>query len=75
MVYLNKEPYKNTLQLTDPGEYTVIFYDKAGNATTQSFEIIYQMDGMAIVAVVLGGALVVAGLVFFIITRRKFTIR
>lgn len=75
VVYLNKEPYKNTLQLTDPGEYTVIFYDKAGNATTQSFEIIYQMDGMAIVAVVLGGALVVAGLVFFIITRRKFTIR
>ena len=75
VVYLNKEPYKNTLQLTDPGKYTVIFYDKAGNATTQSFEIIYQMDGMAILAVVLGGALVVAGLVFFIITRKKFTIR
>lgn len=74
-VTLDGKPYKKTLELTEPGKYTVTFYDKAGNTTTQSFEIIYRMDGMAILAVTLGGALIVAGIVFFIITRRKFTIR
>ncbi len=69
------ETIKKTLELTDAGKYYVTVYDKAGNSFSQTFDIIYQMNGMAIVAVVLGGALIVAGLVFFIITRKKFNIR
>lgn len=74
-VYRNTKPYKKTLELTEAGEYGIIVYDKAGNSSTMEFEIIYQMDTMAIVAVILAGALVVAGIVFFIITRKKFSIR
>lgn len=74
-VYRNTKPYKKTLELTEAGEYGIIVYDKAGNSSTLEFEIIYQMDTMAIVAVILAGALVVAGIVFFIITRKKFSIR
>ena len=74
-VYLDRKPYKKTLELTEAGKYGIIVYDKAGNSSTQEFEIIYKMDTMAIVAVILAGALVVGGIVFFIITRKKFNIR
>ena len=50
-------------------------YGKAGNSFSQIFEIIYQMNTMAIVAAILGGVLIIAGVVFFIITRKKFNIR
>lgn len=69
------DPIRKSLELTDAGKYYVTVYDKAGNSFSQTFEIIYQMNAMAIVAVILGGALIVAGVVFFIITRKKFNIR
>ena len=68
-------PVKKSLELTDAGKYYVTVYDKAGNSFSQTFDIIYQMNSMAIVAAVLGGALIIAGVVFFIITRKKFNIR
>lgn len=74
-IILNDNPAKKSLELTEAGKYKVTVYDKAGNSTSQEFEIIYQMDAMAIVAAVLGGALLIAGGVFFIITRKKFNIR
>lgn len=74
-VYLNTKPYKKTLELTEAGEYGIIVYDKAGNSSKTEFEIIYHMNSMAIIAVILAGALVAAGIVFFIITRKKFSIR
>lgn len=66
---------KKSVELTEPGVYMVTVYDKAGNSTAKTFEILYRMDGMAIVTVVLLIAVVVAGVVFFIMTRRKFIIR
>ncbi len=69
------EPIRKSLELTDAGKYYVTVYDKAGNSFSQTFDIIYQMNAMAIVAVALGGALIIAGVVFFIITRKKFNIR
>ena len=69
------DPIRKSLELTDAGKYYVTVYDKAGNSFSQTFDIIYQMNAMAIVAVVLGGALIIAGVVFFIITRKKFNIR
>lgn len=74
-ITLNGEPCRRSLELSDTGVYTVSVFDKAGNVSTQSFEIVYRMDGMAILTIVLAGALVVAGVVFFIITRKKFIIR
>lgn len=74
-VYHNKKPYKKTLELTEAGKYGIIVYDKAGNSSTAEFEIIYTMDTMAVVAVILAGAIVIAGGVFFFITRKKFSIR
>ena len=74
-VYRDKKPYKKTLELTEAGKYGIIVYDKAGNSSTAEFEIIYTMDTMAVVAVILAGAIVIAGGVFFIITRKKFSIR
>ncbi len=69
------DPIRKSLELTDAGKYYVTVYDKAGNSFSQTFDIIYQMNAMAIVAVALGGALIIAGVVFFIITRKKFNIR
>ncbi|MGN0670556.1 MAG: hypothetical protein ACI4JZ_08400, partial [Oscillospiraceae bacterium] len=69
------ETIRKSLELTDAGKYYVTVYDKAGNSFSQTFDIIYQMNAMAIVAVALGGALIIAGVVFFIITRKKFNIR
>lgn len=75
-VVLNGElQTKKSVVLTEPGIYTVTVYDKAGNFTTKTFEIIYRMDGMAVVTIVLLVAIVVAGVVFFIMTRKKFIIR
>lgn len=74
-IMLDGKPARNSLSLSDAGKYTVVVYDRAGNSSAQSFEIIYQMDGMAVVSIILVGALVIAGVVFFIITRKKFTIR
>ena len=69
------DPVRKSLELTDAGKYYVTVYDKAGNSFSQTFDIIYQMNAMAIVAVILGGVLIIAGVVFFIITRKKFNIR
>ena len=72
----NGEPVdKKSLELTEPGYYTVTVYDAAGNFTSQSFQIVYRMDAMAVVTIILGAAIVVAGVVFFIRTRRKFIVR
>ncbi len=74
-VFLNGKPVQSSLSLSEPGKYTVVVYDKAGNSSAQDFEIIYRMNGMAVVSIILTGALVVAGALFFILTRKKFSIR
>lgn len=74
-VVRNGASYRKTLELSDPGSYTVTVYDRAGNSTSQSFEIVYHMDAMAVVTIILGGCIIVGGIVFFIITRKKFVIR
>lgn len=75
-VMRNGEPVeKKSLELTDPGYYTVTVYDAAGNFTSQSFQIVYRMDAMAVITIILGAAIVVAGIVFFIRTRKKFIVR
>ena len=75
-VVLNGEVIeKRSVELTEPGVYTVTVYDKAGNSSSRTFEIIYRMDGMAVVTIVLITAVVVAGIVFFIMTPKKFVIR
>lgn len=74
-VFLNGKSVQSGLSLSEPGKYTVVVYDKAGNSSAQDFEIIYQMNGMAVVSIILAGALVAAGAVFFILTRKKFSIR
>lgn len=66
---------KKSLELSDPGDYTVTVYDAAGNFTSQSFQIIYRMDAMAVITIILGAAILIAGIVFFIRTRRKFIVR
>jgi|GEM_PF-2617027 len=62
-------------QLSEPGKYTVVVYDDAGNSTEQSFELEYRMNEMAIISLVLLGLLVVAAVVFVFISRKKFIIR
>lgn len=69
------EPVEKSYELTEPGEYTVTVYDAAGNFTTQSFRIVYRMDAMAVVVIIMGAAIVIAGIVFFIRTRKKFIVR
>lgn len=72
----NGEPVKKkSLELTEPGYYTVTVYDAAGNFTSQSFQIVYRMDAMAVITIILGAAIVIAGIVFFIRTRKKFIVR
>ncbi len=74
-VFLNGKPVQSSLSLSEPGKYTVVVYDMAGNSSAQDFEIVYQMNGMAVVSIILAGALVAAGAVFFVLTRKKFSIR
>lgn len=72
----NGEPVeKKSLELTEPGDYTVTVYDATGNFTSQSFQIIYHMDAMAIVTIILGAAIVIAGIVYLVRTRKKFIVR
>ena len=72
----NGEPVeKKSLELTAPGYYTVTVYDAAGNFTSQSFQIVYHMDAMAVITIILGAAIVVAGVVYFVRTRKKFIVR
>lgn len=68
-------PAEKSYELTEPGEYTVTVWDAAGNSTSQSFRIAYRMDAMAVIVIIMGAAIVVAGIVFFIRTRRKFIVR
>ena len=75
-VVRNGEPVeKKRLELTEPGYYTVTVYDAAGNFTSQSFQIVYRMDAMAVITIILGAAIVIAGIVFFIRTRKKIIVR
>lgn len=75
-VVRNGEPVeKKRLELTEQGYYTVTVYDAAGNFTSQSFQIVYRMDAMAVITIILGAAIVIAGIVFFIRTRKKFIVR
>lgn len=74
-VVRNGNTYRKTLEITEPGSYTVTVFDRAGNSTSQSFEIVYHMDVMAVVTIILGGCIIVGGAVFFIITRKRFVIR
>lgn len=75
-IYLDGEPMaKQKLTMSEPGEYTVCVYDRAGNVSQQSFELEYRMDAMAIVVIIILVGIVIAGVVFFLVSRRKFIIR
>lgn len=75
-VMLNGEMLsKKSVELTEPGVYTITVYDKAGNFSVKTFELFYRMDGMAVITIVLLAAVVIAGIVFFIMTRKKFIVR
>lgn len=75
-IYLDGELMaKQKLAVSEPGEYTVYVYDRAGNISQQSFELEYRMDAMAIVVIIILVGIVVAGVVFFLVSRRKFIIR
>ncbi len=75
-VVLNGEMLtKKSVEITEPGEYTITVYDKAGNTGVRTFELFYRMDVMAVITVILLVAALIAGVVFFIMTRRKFVIR
>lgn len=75
-IYLDGELMaKQKLTVSEPGEYTVYVYDRAGNISQQSFELEYRMDAMAIVVIIILVGIVIAGVVFFLVSRRKFIIR
>lgn len=75
-IYLDGELMaKQKLAVNEPGEYTVCVYDRAGNVSQQSFELEYRMDAMAIVVIIILVGIVIAGVVFFLVSRRKFIIR
>lgn len=74
-VFLNGEKIKKSLTLTEPGEYVVKIYDRAGNVTEKSFIIEFRMNEMGIIVIVLLCGIVVAGVVFFIRCKTKFIVR
>lgn len=75
-VYLDGKKIKvKKLTLTEPGEYVVKVYDRAGNLTEKNFIIEYRMNEMGIIVIVLLCAIVVAGVVFFIRCKKKFIVR
>lgn len=75
-VYLDGEKIKvKKLTLTEPGEYVVKVYDRAGNVTEKNFIIEFRMNEMGVIVIVLLCGLVVAGIVFFIRCKTKFIVR
>ncbi len=61
--------------MSDPGTYTVKVYDSAGNMSEQSFRLLYKMNTMAVVVILLLASVIIAGVTFFVVSRRKFVIR
>lgn len=75
-LFFNGKPAEvKRLSITEPGEYIVRVYDHAGNMSEQSFTLEYKMNEMGILVIVLLGAIVVAGVVFFIRSKTKFIVR
>lgn len=72
-VYLNGElqSYKLGTSLTELGEYRVVVTDIAGNVSEYAFRILYSLNGGAIAIIAIGIILVVAGILTFIIIRKK----
>lgn len=66
---------RQSLEISDPGVYTINVHDKAGNVTTYTFELEYRMNEMAIVVIIVLIAVVVAAVVFFVRSRKKFFVR
>ncbi len=66
---------KQKQTISEPGTYIVKVYDRAGNMSQQEFELEYRMDGMATLVVIILVGIVIAGVVFFIVSRRRFIIR
>lgn len=58
--------------ITDPGKYTLTIYDGAGNSTSASFQLKYQVNMYGILAVVLI-ILAVAGIGAFVVYTKKNT--
>lgn len=63
------------LTLSEPGVYTVKVFDQAGNVSEQTFELLYKMNGMAVVVIILLIAIITAVIVFFVMSRKRFIIR
>lgn len=75
-VFLDGEKIKvKKLTLTEPGEYVVKVYDRAGNVTEKTFIIEFRMNEMGVIVIVLLCGIVVAGVVFFIRCKTKFIVR
>ena len=70
-----KKAEKQKQTISEPGNYIVRVYDRAGNMTQHNFELEYRMDAMAIVVIIILIAIVIAGVVFFFISKRKFIVR
>lgn len=62
-------------QISGSGNYTIEVYDAAGNTSTASFEIRYQMNMAAIMAIILLLLLIAALLLFFRRSRREVKVR
>lgn len=63
------------IQISGAGSYTMEVYDAAGNMSTASFEIRYQMNMAAVMAIVLLLLLIVALILFFRNARKKVKVR
>lgn len=72
-VFLNGEklPYKIGTSLTELGEYRVVVTDIAGNVSEYTFRILYSLNGGSVAIIAIGILLIVAGILTFIIIRKK----
>ncbi len=61
--------------ISTPGKYTLTVTDAAGNATSQSFQLNYQVNGYGIAAVALV-IILIAGIAAFVVrTKKSVTVR
>ncbi len=74
-VYLEGAPISSNGVMTEYGSYVIRVYDHAGNYSDQTFELVYVMDGMAILAIAVLAALIIAAVVFIIVSRKRLIIR
>ena len=61
--------------VTDPGRYTITAYDRAGNQSTQSFNVTYRINVAAVIAIIIVIGLAVALIIFLRKIRTDVTVR